>query len=165
MRGHLERAGAVRPAARRPEPAELAETLARHARWLDSTGREGERADFSDADLSYRDLAGAKLAAAILARANLEGARLCEANLAMGRLEMANLREADLTGADLRGANLERAHAQGARLAAANLAPLEKVGKGRMMFSSNLRQAKLADARSEERRVGKECEYQWTELP
>lgn len=67
----------------------LPEILAAHARWLDTDGREGARAN--------------------LARANLEGARLSGARLQNANLRYAKLGGADFTNADLRGADLRGA--------------------------------------------------------
>ena len=72
-------------------PEKLTETLAKHALWLKTKGKEGERADLSGADLYRADLSGA----------NLEGAKLRCANLALVKLAGANLAKADLAKVDL----------------------------------------------------------------
>lgn len=61
------------------EQEKLSKILQAHKKWLDSNGKEGVRANLSDADLSDADLRGA------------------------------NLRDADLRDADLRGANMDYA--------------------------------------------------------
>ncbi len=70
---------------------ELAQILASHKRWLESDGREGERAELSNAWLPEVSLVGADLRRALLSNANLLNA---------------DLTGADLRGADLRGATL-----------------------------------------------------------
>lgn len=76
--------------------------LASHKKWLDSSGKEGQRADLQDANLQHADLQGADLQYANLQDANLRGADLRGADL-----QYANLRGADLQGADLQGADLD----------------------------------------------------------
>lgn len=83
-------------------PAALAEMLTAHQRWLQSDGQEGQRADFSDADLQ-----GASLHRIDLQGANLQGATLREANLQEANLIGATglLPEA-IGGANVSGARL-----------------------------------------------------------
>jgi len=71
--------------------SELDKILADHKKWLDSQGKQGERADLREANLR---------------EVNLRGADLQEANLRVANLQGANLQGADLREADLRGANL-----------------------------------------------------------
>ena len=71
--------------------SELDQILTAHKLWLETDGKEGERADLAAADLANVDLRGA----------NLTGANLANTNLAN-----ANLRNAGLANADLRSANL-----------------------------------------------------------
>ena len=85
--------------------------LQRHANWIQSNGKYGERADLRganlcDANLCDANLCGANLRGANLRGADLRGANLCDANLCDANLCGANLRGANLRGADLRGANL-----------------------------------------------------------
>ena len=68
--------------------------LQRHAKWLQSDGEEGERADLRYANLSYT---------------NLYNANLSNANLSYTNLYNANLSNADLSNASLRNANLSNA--------------------------------------------------------
>ena len=104
----------------------LSAILKEHLLWLDSRGKNGERADLSNKNLRGSDLRGADLF-----RANLRGADLREADLIRADLRGADLRgadlfranlfRADLEGADLEGANLEGANLVGANLVGANL--------------------------------------------
>lgn len=58
--------------------------LSEHVRWLETSGAEGKRADFTDADLRGADFAGADLTRANLIRANLIDADL-EGTIGDGR--------------------------------------------------------------------------------
>ena len=80
--------------------------LQRHAKWLQSDGEEGERADLRYANLSYT---------------NLYNANLSNANLSYTNLYNANLSNADLSNASLRNANLSNADLSNARLCYADL--------------------------------------------
>ena len=73
---------------------ELEQVLTHHHIWVNSGGREGASADFSNGDLYG---------------ANLRDANLHGANLHGANLRWANLSGADLHGADLHGANLSGA--------------------------------------------------------
>ena len=109
----------------------LSAILKEHLLWLDSRGKNGERADLSNKNLRGSDLRGADLF-----RANLRGADLREADLIR-----ADLRGADLRGADLFRANLFRADLEGADLEGANLEGANLVGANlnlRFMGSSGL---------------------------
>lgn len=89
---------------------QLATVLDAHRTWIESDGREGQRADFTRIDLD-----GAELA-----RANLQGADLSGAKLRRADLRGAILADADLAGANAQGAELPRANLRGALLARAN---------------------------------------------
>ncbi len=78
-----------RPTLREVSPNELAKILEAHRKWVESEGKEGERADLSKANLQE----------AILRGANLQGANLTEANLQKAILYEANLHGATLIGA------------------------------------------------------------------
>ncbi len=65
---------------------ELNEILEQHRKWVESEGKEGEKADLFDA--------------------NLQEADLCVVNFRDANLTVANLQEANLSRAHLRGANL-----------------------------------------------------------
>lgn len=91
---------------------ELKEILAKHKVWLDTVGKEGERADLRKAILQEADLHGLNLQ-----EANLEGAHLSVSDLMGTNLRLANLKGADLWMADLKNTNLQGAELQGANLA------------------------------------------------
>ncbi|WP_239014207.1 pentapeptide repeat-containing protein [Archangium violaceum] len=130
---------------------ELADKLERHALWLESRGKQGERFLLQDGDLSGRELCaenlteavlpgtrfdggdlvmaklhGANLASASFVQANLSGVQMTKANLDYASLREANLREANALRAsfyeaDLQGADLSGADLRGAFLVNANL--------------------------------------------
>ena len=129
---------------------ELNIILEKHKIYITTSGKEGERADLSWANLSgadlreayleEADLEGAELRGAYLEGANLEGAELRGANL-----EGADLKWADLTGANLSGADLRKANLEGADLREANLsgADLEEAN----LEGADLREANLSGVR------------------
>ncbi len=102
---------ADRPALRDVSPKKLAKILEAHRMWVESEGKEGERADLS----------GANLQKAYLGGANLQKADLREANLFKANLQKADLREANLFKANLQKAYLGEANLQGAKLQGADL--------------------------------------------
>ena len=127
----------------------LKSIMAALAKWRETDGAEGARAnlagaDLADANLAGADLAGANLAGANLARAYLAGAYLAGAYLAGADLAGAYLADADLAGADLAGANLAGADLAGADLAGANLAGADLAGA--YLAGANLADADLARA-------------------
>ncbi len=133
---------------------ELQRVLAEHKKWLETEGKEGQRADLSNTDLSGKDLHGAHLDeadlhGAHLSRADLHGAVLAEANLHGARLRSAGLQEADLAFADLHGAVLLRASLSGADLIQADLTQA-KLGKADLRHAAldnvNLGQTDLTKA-------------------
>ncbi len=120
---------------------ELKKILEAHRKWVESEGKERERANLVDANLQKATLFKANLQKADLFKANLQGAglwraslqganlrganlqkaTLFKANLQMADLGGANLQEADLSDANLQGADLRGANLQGATLVGANL--------------------------------------------
>ncbi len=85
------------PSERAPIPAEkLEEILEAHRRWVESEGKEGERANLGAANLQKAVLFEANLQGADLQSAKLQGADLGFANLQGASLGFANLQEADL---------------------------------------------------------------------
>ena len=78
------------------EQAKLDKILDNHKLWLRTFGEQGERADFSSADLRSADLSSADLRSADLSSADLR-----YANLRYADLRYANLRYADLSSANL----------------------------------------------------------------
>ena len=118
---------------------ELEQIHAAHKTWLETGGKEGERADLSDANLQEADLSDANLRGAILVRANLQEANLIGANLQEADLRRANLQGANLGEAKLRGANLANANLQEAKLFGANL-------QGAHFYGADLSRAELSHA-------------------
>jgi len=127
------------PPAKGWEANGLQRTVEDHALWVASEGREGRRADFSDADLSGASLAGRDLSRAVLTGANLSGADLSEAVLDGARMIRARLVGTDLLGASLVEANLTWANLKGARLGSAILT-------GACLADSDLTGARLRGA-------------------
>ncbi len=129
------------PSDRAPMPdEELQEILEAHRKWVESEGKEGERADLFEANLQEADLDGANLQEANLYEANLQGADLVEANLQGAYLLEANLQEAYLVEANLQGAKLRGAKLQGASLREAKL-------QGAYLDGANLQEATLVGAK------------------
>jgi len=90
---------------------DLIRILKEHEKWFQSDGREGKRAELSDAYLVDVELDSAFLL----------GARLNRANLSAANLNLANLRDAEMNNAILRMAKLNRANLQIAKLNGADL--------------------------------------------
>lgn len=116
----------LEPRRRKVNIEDLPAILARHAEWVKTKGKKGEKADLRGAHLFGADLSGANLFEADLFGAKLRGAdlrmaNLSGANLRMANLRMAVLRDADLIGAKLNGANLSDADLNDANLSHANL--------------------------------------------
>ena len=118
------------------DASELKEILEQHKLWIDTNGKQGQRANLSGANLYRAYITGAKLEFANLNGANLEGANLWDENLTGAKLTgakltganlinailySANLRGANLLGANLTRADLTRASLNGANLNGANL--------------------------------------------
>jgi len=100
--------------------------LADHARWVDTDGKEGKRANFRGYDLSGVDLSGynlteANFRSANLTDANFGGANLHAADMAEAILDGADISHAMLSGVSLARAQLHRVNAAGADLTTANL--------------------------------------------
>ena len=90
---------------------ELQKILADHKRWVESDGKEGERANLrkailQEADLHEVNLQGADLEDAHLSVADLMGTNLRLANLKRADFWMADMKNTILQGAELQGANL-----------------------------------------------------------
>ena len=127
---------------------DLNRILAAHAQWLETGGKAGHRANFSQVNLQ-----GANLATANLSRANLAGADLRWVN-SFG----AELQGADLQGADLREAYLEEANLQEAIVKGANLGEAYLVGanlRGADLTQANLQQINLRMADLTEANLGR----------
>ena len=89
------------PSDRAPMPdEELQKILEAHRMWVESEGKEGERADLLGANLQAAHLFGANLQEAFLREAKLQGAYLGGANL-----QRADLRDGrDLTASQIKAA-------------------------------------------------------------
>ena len=98
---------------------QIKETCEAHEKWLASHGKEGERADFHNADLGGARLEDVNLEKANLNDARLEGAFLNFANLKEASLERAALRFVRATDANFCGAYLEHADFRNAGLSGA----------------------------------------------
>ncbi len=120
-----------RPALREVSPEELEKILAAHRKWVESEGKEGERAVLRGANLQEAILDGANLQGADLTEANLQGAYPIFANLQGAVLLWANLQEANLFEANLQGANLFEANLQGATLVGAKGLTASQVKKAK----------------------------------
>ena len=81
--------------------------LQRHAKWLQSDGEEGEKADLSGTNLSGTNLSGTNLRYADLSYTDLSFANLRWTDLSNADLSNANLSNANLSGTDLSNANLD----------------------------------------------------------
>jgi uncharacterized protein YjbI with pentapeptide repeats len=117
----------------------LCQEVRNHVEWLNSSGRRGDRARLSGANLSGVRIRGAQLREAYLDRADLSRARLGGADL-----REANLSGADLSAAYLGGADLSDAYMAGADLFSADLdgADLSKAD----LTDANLPEARLTRA-------------------
>lgn len=116
------------------DEATLRKILKSHEEWLDSSGKDGEPADFCEADLRGVDLRVACLREAILSDADLRNADLRGTNLSIAYMCRADLRRASLAGASMGAAVLHKADLRNAYLAGADLQGV------------NLRDADLRDA-------------------
>lgn len=149
---------------RQYSPEEIQRILKGHTAWLNSEGRDGNRANFRNADLREADLSGtilmnASLRGADLSRAQLmqvdfRGADLSEAILQQTNISYCNFSGATLSRADMRtammeGSLFEGADFSGAGLIGANLAGLQLSGANFTetdLQSANLQGAVLAGA-------------------
>lgn len=126
---------------------EVDEMCKKHEAWLASGGKEGERADFSHADLG-----GARLEGVNLEKANLNGAYLGKANLNDARLNaaflnFANLNDASLERADLHFVRAMNATFDGASLEYANF-------REAILTASTFEDSRLAFANFESSKLG-----------
>ncbi len=87
-------------------PEQLKEILEEHRKWVESDGKEGERADLREANLRGVNLH----------EANLQGAYMIKTDLQEASLVGANLQEATPYGANFQGAVLRDANLQGTKL-------------------------------------------------
>lgn len=149
---------------RQYSPDELQRILESHTAWLNSEGRDGNRANFRNADLREADLSGtvlmnaslrgADLSKAQLTQVDFRGADLSEAILQQTNISYCNFSGATLTRADMRtaimeGSFFEGADFTGAGLIGANLAGLQLSGANFTetdLQSANLQGSVLAGA-------------------
>jgi len=115
-------------------PPDIQQILASHQKWLETEGKEGQKADLRGADLQGLDLSGV----------NLEGANLTDARLIGANLTDANLQQADLSGASLNDADLRRTQFQDAGLVDANLENAKNL-LASQLARTDLTNAKLSD--------------------
>jgi len=130
------------------DASKLKEILEQHKLWIETNGKQGERANLKgaflydailyDAYLTHADLTGANLYRANLSTVNFSGADLTGAYLKGAILYHASLYSANLRGANLEGANLEYANLWRANLTDANLG-------GAYLWRANLTDAILPD--------------------
>ncbi len=73
---HDPQAPASEQPKRKVAQEELAQILKQHRKWLESEGREGRRANLTEANPQGADLLGANLQGAYMRRANLQRANL-----------------------------------------------------------------------------------------
>jgi nucleoid DNA-binding protein len=130
-------------------PEGLKDILVDHRRWLDSEGKNGEKAVLIRARLVRADLYGLRLSQANFQEADLRGADLSEADLYEANFQEASMVDAILEWASLDGANLKWADLQGADLRWANLEGTNLTGAN-LRFAdfegANLKGAKLCEA-------------------
>jgi len=131
--GHVVRVG------RDVASIDVSAVIAEHGKWLETSGAEGQRANFSN-----RDLAGADLTEVTLPQASFRDADLSDACLARARLDGSDFRRAILSAADLGGANLGVAALRHARLDLSNLEGA--VLRGCDLSGAVLSRARLAGA-------------------
>ena len=88
------------------EKTKLDSILDNHRLWLETKGKEGERANFDHCDLGKADFEGLNLQKASFRGANLRFANFKDANLWGALFHGANLEDADLSGAIIDYASL-----------------------------------------------------------
>jgi uncharacterized protein YjbI with pentapeptide repeats len=99
----------------------LQDMIASHARWVDTGGASGARAEFVRADLSGLDLSGSKLVGAVFRETRLRGTKLVGASLNLCSFVNSDLSGADLSQAELRGTRFEECVLNGASLCGADI--------------------------------------------
>ena len=105
----------------KPDLNEVARIRADHARWLESDGAEGVRADLSGMELADVRFPGADLRRAVFVGANLFRSDFAGAELSEADFTGANLNRADLAGATLQRAVLDKADLSDAALGDARM--------------------------------------------
>ena len=127
----------------------LEEILRKHQLWLDTKGKEGERANFRKTNLSQVDLRETTLSKADFTQAILHEADLSHANLSRANFFEADLTQVTLSHADLKTSNFSYANLRHATLSEANLKNAKLLGADLTasdLSGSNLRQTDLNGA-------------------
>ncbi len=113
---------------------DIEKIILEHKSWLESNGKEGSRADFSNTDLRQGMLTRLQLREAKLIRANLQKADASDTNFQKANLQEANLEYSNLQNSDLSNSNLQKAN-----LYKANL-------RNSILKNADLRNANLSEA-------------------
>jgi len=120
------------PQYREISKVELKKILEEHRKWVESEGKEGEKAKLGKSRLQNANLSSVNLQKASLRYANLQKANLFRANLQEANLFGANLQKANLGYANLQKANLFGASLQKANLFGANLDGATNLTQGQL---------------------------------
>lgn len=126
---------------------QIRKTCEAHEMWLASGGKEGERADFHNADLG-----GVRLEGVNLGGANLNGVNLEKANLNGARLEGAFFKSANLKGASMERADLRSVWATDTNFCDASLEHADF--RDAVLSGSTFEGAVLSDANFENAYLG-----------
>jgi uncharacterized protein YjbI with pentapeptide repeats len=89
--------------------AQIGDVVKAHERWVETSGAEGERADFTGIDLSGMDFSGRNLSAALFVCSRLRSVQFSRAILDLADFTEADLTAAKMMNADLKGANFTHA--------------------------------------------------------
>jgi len=87
---------------------ELNPILEKHKKWVETDGKEGERADLRKANLSDANLKNAELSKANFEKAELSNVNFKHASLRETNFRKANCGESNFKNARLNDANLQR---------------------------------------------------------
>jgi len=109
------------PPLRQISVTELEESLNLHRTWIESSGAEGTRADFSETSLREAYLQGANLRGAIFRKADLQSAEFQTADLFRADFAEADLMKASFHKAKLRQVNFKKASLIEARFQEADI--------------------------------------------
>ncbi|MFY8106143.1 MAG: pentapeptide repeat-containing protein [Elstera sp.] len=121
--------------------SEFPRRLARHTRWVQSLGSEGERLDFTMIDLRGKKFDGLDLSAAVFTLSLLDEASFAGCYMAMAELNGVSARKAHFDKADLRGSNLTRGNFTLASFQGANLGMMDIAGMHPMSVPTRLTQS------------------------
>ncbi len=150
----------------------LNEILALHAKWLESNGSEGERANLVGMDFSFAQLRGinlkkatlqmTKFGGADLRNATFYGADLTGASFEGADLSVAMIAYANLYGADLKKAKLVALNAHFANLKVADLSGADL--RGAIFYGANLELANLTGTKLGSRANGDRTDFRKAKL-